>query len=226
MVWFLLKMFLLFLSGDKHCSQILSQLLHKVRIHQINVKLIRLLECVHCFSCQEISRGTTSAAVSAEELWLSYIISYIHWRMSKHKLQTVRAAGLEQMDAHMNKLQRSKHAKHSSSLPALPRHTKCYSSHIEEYNENITLGERCCAPSRGWQMDGDGNMLQHPRPATILAELSDTQVSTTSKLMLPTLTQLLPADPYRHCLYFTYLYVIVPHSFVSSQVDSIPPCSL
>lgn len=114
--------------------------------------------------------------------------------MSTHKLPTVRAAGLEQMDAHMNKLQRSKHSKHSS-LPAWPHHTKCYSSHIEEYNENITLGERCCARSKGWQMDGSGNMLQHPRPATTLAELNDTQVSTTGELMLPTLTQLLQWTP-------------------------------
>lgn len=38
--------------------------------------------------------------------------------MSKHKLHTVRAAGSEQMEAHMNKLQRSKHSKHSSSLSA------------------------------------------------------------------------------------------------------------
>lgn len=102
---------------------------------------------------------------------------------------------LEQMDAHMNKLQQSKHSKHSSSLPAWLCHTKWYSSHIEDYNENITLGEGCCAQSRGWQMDGGGNMLQHPRPATTLADLSDMQVSTTVELMLPTLTQLLPADP-------------------------------
>lgn len=141
------------------------------------------------------------------------------------RLPTVRTAGLEQMGAHMNKLQQSKHTKHSSSLPAWPHHTKCYSSHIEEYNENITLDERCCAWSKGWQMDGSGNMLQHPRPATTLAELSDTQVSTTDELMLLTLTQLLQLDPCHHRLDFTYIYVMVPHSFVSSQVDSFPPCS-
>lgn len=178
---------------------------------------------VYHFYVEKISTTPNLAAVSAEMLPVSYIISYIHLRMSKHKLPTVRAAGLEQMDAHMNKLQRSKHSKHSSPLPAWPRHTKCYSSHIEEYNENITLGERCWARSKGWQMDGSGNMLQHPRPATTLAELWDTRVSTTGDLMLPTLTQLLPVDPCPHCLDFTYLYVIITHSFISSQVDSLAP---
>lgn len=57
-------------------------------------------------------------------------------------------------------------------------------------------------------MDGSGNMLQHPRLATTLAELSNMQVSMAGKLMLPTLTQLLPADPCLHCLYFTHICVI------------------
>lgn len=118
----------------------------------------------------------------------------------------------------MNKLPRSKHFKRSSFLPAWLHHTKCYSVHIEQYNENITLGERCCAGSKGWQMDGSGNMLQHPRPATTLAEHSDKQVSTTGELTLPTLTQLLPVDSCSHWLGFIYIHVIVPYSFVSSSV--------
>lgn len=157
---------------------------------------------------------------------ISFIYHLLHtFENVKHKLLTVKTACLEQMDTHMNKLQQSKHSKHSSSLPAWPRHTKCCSSHIEEYNENITLGERCCARSRGWQMDGGGNMLQHPRPATTLADLSDTQVSTTSELMLPTLTQLLPVDPCLHCLDLQYLYIITSRSFVCSQVDTLPSYS-
>lgn len=121
---------------------------------------------------------------------------------------TVRVAGLEQMDAHMNKSQRSKHTEHPSSLPALPCHTKWYSSHIENDNENITFREGCCTRSGPWQMDGVGNMLQHPGPATTLADLSDTKVSPTGELVLPMPTQLLPADPCLHCMDFTYSHGI------------------
>lgn len=129
------------------------------------------------------------------------------------KTQATRCEGssLEQMDAHMNKLQQSKHSEHSSSLPAWLCHTKWYSSHIEDYNENITLGEGCCAQSRGWQMDGGGNMLQNPRPATTLADLSDMQVSTTGELTLPTLTQLLPADPLLASVWIFHTYMLSCH---------------
>lgn len=122
------------------------------------------------------------------------------------------------MDAHMNKLLGSKHSKHSSSLPAWLHHVKCYSVHIEHYNENITLGERSCAPSKGWQMDGSGNMLQHPRPATTLAEHSEKQVSITGKLTLPTLTQLFPGDSCSHWLGSAHVYVIIPYSFISCSI--------
>lgn len=121
------------------------------------------------------------------------------------KLLTVRAADLKQMDTHMNKLQGSQRSS-SFSLLAWPGYTKCYSSHMEKYNENIILlGERCCALSESWQMDGWGNMLHHRRPATTLAELCGTQVSMINAPMLPPLTQLLPVAPCLHCLDFTHI---------------------
>lgn len=52
-------------------------------------------------------------------------------------------------------------------------------------------------------MDGGGNMLQ------VLAELSDTRVGMANVLMLPTLTQLPPADPRLHWLdFYTHTYAI------------------
>lgn len=103
-----------------------------------------------------------------------------------------------------------------SAFLAAP-HSKCYRAHIEEYNENITLGAGdCCALSKGRQMDGSGNMLQHPRPATTLAKVTDTQVSMPNELMLPALTQLIPVDTCLPALFAFYTRMWLPaHSFVS-----------
>ncbi|KAM7382411.1 hypothetical protein PAMP_002140 [Pampus punctatissimus] len=69
-------------------------------------------------------------------------------------------------------------------------------------------------------MDGSGNMLQHPRPATTLAELSDTQVSTSGELMLPTLTQLLPVDP---CLnWMSSIYFCVSEHYRAVRINGVP----
>ncbi|KAF0022717.1 hypothetical protein F2P81_025109 [Scophthalmus maximus] len=61
------------------------------------------------------------------------------------------------MDPRTNELQGSRHSERSSSSPlAWPCHTKCYSSHIEEYNENITLGSQQFKVRRFPRIDYNG----------------------------------------------------------------------